>query len=160
MVKSSKPTRPVEVFFSYSHKDEDLQNELSKHLAMLKRQRVITAWHDRRIGAGKEWENEIDERLNSADIILLLISSDFLASDYCYDVEVTTAMKRHNDGEARVIPVILRHVDWKGAPFGKLQALPRDAKPVTDWQNRDQAFLDIAQGIRAAAEELAFSQIQ
>ena len=90
----------VEVFFSYSHKDEELRDELSKHLAMLKRQNVITAWHDRRIGAGKEWENEIDEHLNTADIILLLISSDFLASDYCYDVEMKTAMRRHDDGEA------------------------------------------------------------
>ena len=86
--------------------------------------------------------------------------SDFLASDYCYDVEVKRAMERHDAGEARVIPVILRPVDWKGAPFGKLQALPRDARPVTEWPNRDQAFLDIAQGIRAAAEELAFSQIK
>jgi len=148
----------VEVFFSYSHKDEELRDELSKHLAMLKRQTVITAWHDRRIGAGKEWENEIDEHLNSADIILLLISSDFLASDYCYDVEMKTAMRRHDDGEARVIPVILRPVDWKGARFGKLQSLPRDARPVTEWPNRDEAFLNVAQGIRVAAEELAVNQ--
>src|SRR5262245_1761966 len=160
MAMSSKPTRAVEVFFSYSHKDEDLQNELSKHLALLKRQRVITAWHDRRIGAGKEWKNEIDEHLNTADIILLRVSSDFLASDYCYDVEVETAMKRHEDGEARVIPVILRPVDLKGAPFGKLQALPKDARPVTDWPNRDEAFLNVAQGIRVAAEELVLSQIK
>jgi len=160
MAKSSKPTRAVEVFFSYSHKDEELRDELSKHLAMLMRQRVIAAWHDRRIGAGKEWQNEIDERLNTADIILLLISSDFLASDYCYDVEVKTAMKRHDDGEARVIPVILRPVDWKGAPFGKLQSLPKDARPVTDWPNRDKAFENVAQGIRVAAEELVLSQIK
>jgi hypothetical protein len=159
MAEVSTPARAVEVFFSYSHKDEDFRDELSKHLALLKRQRVITAWHDRRIGAGKEWENEIDERLNTADIILLLISSDFLASDYCYDVEAQAAMKRHDEGDARVIPVILRPVDLKGAPFGKLQALPRDARPVTDWPNRDQAFLNVAQGIRAAAEELAISQI-
>ncbi|MGH9841212.1 MAG: toll/interleukin-1 receptor domain-containing protein [Blastocatellia bacterium] len=160
MAESSKPTRAVEVFFSYSHKDEDLRDELSKHLALLKRQRVITDWHDRRIGAGKEWENEIDEHLNTADIILLLVSSDFLASDYCYDVEVKTAMKRHDDGEARVIPVILRHVDLKGALFRNLQALPRDARPVTDWPNRDEAFLNVAQGIRVAAEELVLSQIR
>jgi formylglycine-generating enzyme required for sulfatase activity len=154
MAESSKPTRAVEVFFSYSHKDEDLRDELSKHLALMKRQRVITAWHDRKIGAGTEWENEIDEHLNTADIILLLISSDFLASDYCYDIEVKTAMKRHDEGEARVIPVILRPVDLKGALFGKLQALPKEARPVTDWPNRDQAFLNVAQSIRAAIEEL------
>src|SRR5262245_40847971 len=157
MAEPSKPTKSVEVFFSYSHKDEDLRDELSKRLAMLKRQNVITAWHDRRIGAGKEWENEIDEYLNTADIILLLISSDFLASDYCYDTEVKTAMKRHDAGEARVIPVVLRPVDWKGAPFGKLQSLPKDTRPVTDWPNRDKAFENIAQGIRVATEELVIS---
>ncbi len=160
MAESSKPTSAIEVFFSYSHKDEDLRDELSKHLAMLKRKHVITDWHDRRIGAGKEWEQEIDERLNTADIILLLISSDFLASDYCYDIEVKTAMRRHDDGEARVIPVILRPVDWKGAPFGKLQSLPKDARPVTDWPNRDEAFRNVAQGIRVEAEELAVNQIK
>jgi len=160
MSETSKPAKSIEVFFSYSHKDEELRDQLSNHLSTLKRKQFITAWHDRRIGAGAEWANEIDERLDAADIILLLISSDFLASDYCYDIEVKRAMERHDVGEARVIPVILRPVDWKGAPFGKLQALPRDARPVTEWPNRDQAFLDIAQGIRAAAEELAFSRHQ
>jgi tetratricopeptide (TPR) repeat protein len=160
MAETSKPAKAIEVFFSYSHKDEELRDQLSNHLSTLKRKQFITAWHDRRIGAGKEWANEIDERLDQADIILLLISSDFLASDYCYDVEVKRAMERHEAGEARVIPIILRPVDWKGTPFGKLQALPRDARPVTEWPNRDQAFLDVAQGIRAAAEELAFSQIK
>jgi hypothetical protein len=149
-----KPAKSIEVFFSYSHKDEELRDELEKHLSILKRQGVITGWHDRRIGAGREWAGEIDTHLNTADVILLLISSDFLASDYCYDVEMKRAMERHEAGEARVIPVILRPVDWKGAPFGKLQALPTDAKPVTEWPNRDGAFLNVAQGIRAAVEEL------
>jgi predicted RecA/RadA family phage recombinase len=147
--------KPIEVFFSYSHKDEELRDELEKHLSILRRQGVITGWHDRRIGAGKEWEGEIDEHLNTADVILLLISADFLASDYCYDKEMRRALERHDAGEARVIPVILRPVDWEGASFGKLQALPKDAKPVTDWPNRDKAFLDIARGIRTAVEELA-----
>ena len=152
---SVKPAKAIEVFFSYSHKDEELRDQLEKHLSILKRQGVITGWHDRRIGAGREWEGEIDKHLNTADVILLLISADFLASDYCYDVEMKRAMERHEAGETRVIPVILRPVDWKGAPFGKLQALPKDAKPVTSWPNRDEAFTDVAQGIRAAVEELA-----
>ena len=127
---------------------------LENHLAILKRQGVITGWHDRRIGAGEEWEGKIDAHLNSARVILLLISADFIASDYCYDVELKQAMERHEAGEARVIPVILRPVDWKGAPFGKLQALPKDAKPVTTWANRDEAFVDVARGIRAVVKEL------
>jgi tetratricopeptide (TPR) repeat protein len=159
MAETLKPSKSIEVFFSYSHKDEELRNELSNHLATLRRQHVITEWHDRKIGAGKEWQGQIDQHLNTADIVLFLVSSDFLASDYCYDIEISTAMKRHEAGEATVIPVILRPVDWKGAPFAKLQALPKDAKPVTEWSNRDQAFLNVSQGIRAAIEELLISQI-
>jgi TIR domain/CHAT domain len=151
---SVSPTIPIEVFFSYAHEDEELKNELVKHLSILKRQGVITAWHDREITAGTEWAGEIDRHLNTAHIILLLISSDFLASDYCYDIELAQAMERHATGEACVIPVILREVDWKGAVFGKLQALPKNADPVANWVNRDQAFADVARGIRKAVEEL------
>jgi len=145
----------IEVFFSYSHNDEELRDQLSKHLAMLKREHVITAWHDRKIQPGEEWEQQIDQHLNTAEVILLLVSSDFLSSGYCYDIEVKRAMERHQAGEARVIPVILRPSDWKSAPFAKLQVLPKDSKPVTSWPNRDEAFLDIAQGIRNALQELA-----
>jgi len=148
------PDKPVELFYSYSHKDGGLRNELENHLSILRREKVIAGWHDRKIGAGKEWKGQIDAHLNSAAVILLLISADFLASDYCYDVEMTPALERHEAGEARVIPVILRAVDWKGAPFGKLQCLPTDAKPVTSSMNRDEAFRDVAQGIRKAVEEL------
>jgi hypothetical protein len=152
MLMSAKPAKAIEVFYSYSHKDEDLRDELEKHLSILKHQGVIQSWHDRRIGAGREWEGEIDKHLNTAHVILLLISADFLASDYCYEVEMKQAMERHEAGEVCVIPVILRPVDWRGAPFGKLQALPKDAKPVTSWPDLDEAFLNVAQGIRAAAE--------
>lgn len=144
----------IEVFFSYAHEDKDLRDKLAKHLKILERQQVITAWHDRRISGGKEWAGQIDSHLNTAGIILLLVSSDFLASDYCYDIELQRAMQRHEAGEARVIPVILREVDWHGASFGKLQALPNDARPVTSWTNEDQAFTEIAKGIRTVVEEL------
>ena len=144
----------IEIFYSYSHEDEELRDKLEKHLGILKRQGVITGWHDRKIGAGREWKGAIDENLNTAQVILLLISADFLASDYCYDVELKYAMERHGSGEARVIPVILRAVDWRGAPFNCLQALPRDAKPVASWSNLDEAFSDVAQGIRRVVEEL------
>jgi len=152
---SVKPAKPIEIFYSYAHEDEELRDELEKHLSILKRKGVIQGWHDRRIGAGREWEDEIDTHLNTAHVILLLISADFLASDYCYDVEMKRAMERHQAGEARVIPVILRPCDWEDALFGKLQALPMDAQPITSWPNRDEAFLDVARGIRGAVEELA-----
>lgn len=144
----------VEIFYSYSHGDQKLRGELDKHLAILRRQGLIRGWHDRQIEAGSEWANQIDERLNAADIILLLVSADFLASDYCYSVEMERALQRHEAGEARVIPIILRPCDWTNAPFSKLQALPRDTKPVTAWPSRDEAFLNVAKGIRAVVEAM------
>jgi hypothetical protein len=148
----------VKVFFSYSHKDEALRDELATHLSMMKRQGVIEAWHDREISAGSEWANAIDENLEVADIILLLVSANFLASDYCYDKEMTRAMERHETREARVIPIILKPADWNGAPFSKLQALPKNAKPITTWPDQDEAFLNVAQGIRRVVEDIAKSK--
>ena len=152
---SRRRKRPIECFYSYAHADEELRKELEKHLSILKRQEVITNWHDRKIEPGKEWNREIDEHLQTADIILLLISTDFLASDYCYDIEMKRAMERQEAKEARVIPVILRPVDWEKAPFAKLQALPRDAKAVTLWNNEDEAFSNIAAGIQKTVEQLS-----
>ena len=118
--------------------------------------RMPDGWSDdRKIGAGTEWKAQIDNHLNSAHLIFLLISADFVASDYCYDVEMKRAMERHDAGEARVIPIILKPCDWHNGPFGKLQALPKDGRAVTDWSNRDKAFTDVAKGIRAAVAELA-----
>jgi hypothetical protein len=150
-LSSAPSTRPLNIFYSYSHKDETLRDQLEKHLAILQRQGIISSWHDRAIQAGTEWEHDIDEHLESADIILLLVSADFIASDYCWGIEVKRAMERHSSGTARVIPIVLRAIDWSGAPFSKLQALPKDAKPVTSWLNQDEAFADIARGIRQVA---------
>lgn len=145
------------VFFSYSHKDEALRDQLEIQLAMLKRQGIIETWHDRRIVAGQELDGAISDELLRADIVLLLVSPDFLASDYCYDREMGVAMERHEKGEAVVIPVILRPCDWHPAPFGKLRATPNDAKPVTQWPDRDLAMLDVVKDIRKAAERFAKS---
>src|SRR5437660_849909 len=109
-------TKAVEVFYSYAHKDEDLRNELDKHLKSLQRQGFITLWHDRKIVAGTEWAHTIDDHLTNASIILLLISPDFMASDYCYDIEMKHALEQHYTNNVRVIPIILRPVDWRGAP--------------------------------------------
>jgi len=146
---------PIEVFISFSHRDDDLREELITHLANLKRQGKITAWHDRAIEAGEEWEAQIKGNLESARIILLLVSPPFMASDYCYDIEMQRAIERHDMGTARVIPIILRPCDWRGSPFSKLQILPKDGKPVTQWGDRDTAFVDVVQGIRRAVETLS-----
>jgi len=143
------------VFFSYSHKDEDLRDQLETQLAALKRQGVIETWHDRRIGAGEELHYAIDDRINSCDVILLLVSPDFIASDYCYDVEMRRAMKRHEEGSATVIPVILRACDWHGLPFGRLNAVPKDGRPVKSLPDIDEAFLQVAKAVRTVAEKSA-----
>lgn len=140
------------LFFSYSHADEALRDMLEKHLTMLKRQGLIETWHDRRIPAGNHIDHSISRELEAADVILLLVSPDFLASSYCYDVEMQRAMERHSAGLARVIPVILRRCDWQGAPFGKLLATPQDAKPVKSFPDLDEAFFQVTQAIRAALE--------
>lgn len=145
------------VFFSYCHADEALRDQLEKQLSMLKRQRVIETWHDRRIGAGQEIDAAIDDHINSDEIILLLVSPDFIASDYCYNIEMARAMERHAAKEAIVIPVILRPCDWHHAPFGKLLGTPQDGKPVTLWPNQDEAFLQVAKEVRKAAERCSLS---
>jgi len=144
----------LSVFFSYSHKDEILRDELADHLATLKRNGEISAWHDRMIAAGSDWAKAIDDNLMTADVILLLISSSFLASDYCSDIELNQAIARHNSGEARIIPIILRPCDWEGSLFGRLQALPKNAKPITKWDNKDEAFTDVVKGIKLAIAEM------
>ena len=146
---------PIEIFCSYAHEDEPLQQELKKHLSALQRQGRISLWHDRLIAPGTDWAQAIDHHLNSASVILLLISSDFLASDYCYGIEMQYALARQQAGEARVIPILLRPADWAGTPFAYLQVLPTDAKPITSWSNRDEAFADVAAGIRRAIEDLS-----
>ena len=153
------PSKTIEVFYSYASQDELLRDKLEKHLSILKRQGLISSWHNREIHPGREWAEEIDAHLNTAHIILLLISSDFLASDYCYDIEMKRALERHRAKEAHVIPIILRPVDWRGASFEHLQALPIDGEPVTSWRNRDQAFLNIAQGIRKVVKELTSESV-
>jgi len=145
----------IELFYSYSHKDEALKDQLAQSSEQSEAPGgVIREWHDRKIGSGTEWVKEIDEHLNSAEVILLLISSDFIASEYCHEIEMKRAMERHESGEARVIPVILRSVDWSGLIFSKLQAAPKDGAPVTKWADRDEAFMNVAQAIRAAVAEL------
>jgi tetratricopeptide (TPR) repeat protein len=146
---------PVEVFCSYAHEDEAWLHELEIHLSLLKRQGLISLWHDRLISPGTDWAQAIDSRLEMASVILLLVSADFFASEYCFGIEMQRALERQEVGEARVIPILVRPVDWATAPIAHLQALPTDAKPLTMWENKDTALADITAGLRRViAEEL------
>jgi TIR domain len=147
----------IEIFCCYAREDQDLMKNLRKHLKPLERRNLIRVWSDTDIDAGDTWEEEIKKHLDTAHIILLLISPDFMASDYCYSTEMEQAMQRHAQKEARVIPIILRPTAWKGAPFDKLQVLPSNAKPVTDrrsWQDADEALNDVIQHIDPIVIEL------
>jgi len=149
--------KALTVFISYSHRDEVWRRRLDQHLSTLKHMGIIHSWHDREIVAGDDFGGAVDRYLNLADLILLLISPDFLGSDYCYHKEMTRALERHQRQEAHVIPVIVRPCDWEKAPFSHLQAVPKDGKAITLWANKDQALMDAAKSIRRAAEELSAS---
>ena len=149
----SESQRPIELFYSYAQPDEALREEIEKHLSHLVQQRQITPWYQHKILPGTYSVQEIDRHLNTAQIILLLISSDFLASDYCYRTETQRAIERHKAQSACVIPILLRPVDWEGTPFAELEPLPSNRKPITSWSNQDEALRDVALGIRRALEK-------
>jgi hypothetical protein len=144
----------IDVFIAYARKDRELCVELGKHLSVLKRQGIINAWFDGDIIEGTEWEPELFEHLHNAKVILLLISPDFVASDFCYDFEMKKALERHDAKEARVIPIILRPVAWQSLPFAKLQLVPDSGRPVTQWSNADAAFLDVVKRIKRSISDL------
>lgn len=140
--------RTARVFISYSHKDERYKNTVESHLKVLQRLGLVEIWHDRRIGAGDEWRGAIDRNLEEADIVLLLISADFLASDYCNDVELEIALRRRTEGACQVIPIIVRDCNWNRDPrLRELQALPTDGRAVTTWSNQDTAWRTVSRGI-------------
>lgn len=146
--------RPLQVFVLHSRKDASFREELEARLAQLVREGLIEYWHEQMIEAGQEWKGTIDHKLTGSEIVLLLVSGDFLASEYSHDVEMIRALAKHEAGQARVIPVILRPVDWNGAPFGKLPSLPRDGRPATTRRHRDEVWREVAEEIRRAVEEL------
>lgn len=160
MDTEQQTTKPISILFSYTREDEVLRDKIENHLSTLKRKERIVCWHDRHIHAGNTWSLEISSHLDTSDIILLLISADFLASDYCNQVEVKRAMERHTKGEVCVIPVILRQVDWHDEDFAAFQALPQDAKPVTEWTDEDAALSSIAKGIKKAVQDLETARRQ
>ncbi|HVB21134.1 MAG TPA: toll/interleukin-1 receptor domain-containing protein [Ktedonobacteraceae bacterium] len=147
---------PVKIFFCYAHEDEALLSQLKAHLKPLQRSGLISFWYDRDISAGTEWEREILDQLNTAQIILLLISPHFMSSEYCYGIELKRAMERKKRGEVQVIPIILEYVYWQIEPLSELQALPTDAKPIkgSGWHNENEALLDVTNGVRFVVEEI------
>jgi hypothetical protein len=155
-MKSLDTALLLNIFFAYSRVDSSYRERLDKHLSGLKRKEYINTWYDGKIEPGKEWEKEIDNQLSRADIILLLVSADFIASDYCYEHEMRKAISRHEKGDAVIVPVLLHPCDWHDTPFAKIQALPQNGKPISDtyWHSAETAFSEIALRIKEVVERL------
>jgi hypothetical protein len=163
-VEPMPPPQAVKIFCSYAHKDEPLREALDPHLALLRRQGVATFWSDKEIYAGSDWASQIDQNLRTANVILLLLSANFINSNYCFDVELRHAAERHLRREAVLVPVVLQPCNWErvrldcgGGEFdlSKVQALPAGARPVTKWRNRQEAFDNIAAGVSKVVEQLS-----
>ena len=155
-----KSTEVVKIFYCYARKDRNLRDELEKHLFVLKHQGKIRSWHDREILPGASWEHEVDAQLGLADIVLLLISPDFIASNYCYGIEMQRALERHSQGDVYIIPILLRPCYWEETPISQLQLLPTGEKAITSWQNRDEAFKNVTRGIVRVVDRLLINPSQ
>jgi hypothetical protein len=153
------PPRPAQVFFSYAPEDRDLRDALIKHLALMRREGLLRAWHDEMIPPGAPFRPALEQQIDAADLILLLVSADYSASDECFERQMLRALARRERGEAHVVPILLRPCDWESAPFAELTPLPKNREPVTRWPDRDEAFMDIAAGIRRALAPAAGPEV-
>ena len=146
----------MKVFISYSHRDENALNDLHTHLAMLRRESLIDQWYDRKILPGDRIDREIEENLESCNLFLALVSPDFLNSNYCYETEMQRAIEKHEQGDMRVIPLIIEPCDWKSSPLSQFKSLPKDGKPVSEWNNPNSAYLDIVTELRRIVRDEQF----
>jgi replicative DNA helicase len=148
------PGGPCRVFISYARTDERYRKRLAVHLVPLVRAGIIDVWSDRTIAAGADWEGDIRRALATADIVLLLVTPNFVASVHCFERELPEAMRRHAEGGLCILPVLVKSVDLVNLPIGKFQGLPTDLRPISAWRDADDAWLQVAQGVRKAAEEI------
>lgn len=140
----------VKVFISYSHKDKEYKDELESHLSMMIRNGEIDQWNDKMIEPGEKWDESINESLDKAELLIFLVSSDFLNSEYCYGIETARSIAKHHENKATIIPVIIRHCDWQSSKLAQFQVLPLGGKPVREFEDRDKAFLQVVDGIKVA----------
>src|SRR3981081_3174650 len=153
-----KERTQLHIFYCYAHEDRAFRESLDSHLTEFKRQHLLTTWSDREIRAGEEWKTVIDTYLQEADIILCLVSPDFLASDYCYERGMQKALARHKEGAARVLPILIRPTYWENTPLSELKMLPSGALPVILWPNPDTAWVNIIKkGILPTIQELSLA---
>ncbi len=145
---------PVRMFLSYARQDRELVQELKNHLTSLLLSGRLSVWGEREIQPGVDWAQVADARLDTADLVLLLVSADLLGSGYATGSEIMQVLERHRERKVSFIPLILRPVDWGDLPFASLQVVPRNARPVTAWESRDAAWYDVIQAIRRIVQML------
>lgn len=150
----------AKIFYCYSDNDQGLRDQLGKHLSSLKRSGIVSILSDRNIQKGSSWKDETDQSIKNADILLLLVSPDFIASEYCYSSEMKEALKRHEQGTVRVIPILIRPTDIGHSPLSHLQALPENGQAIAGWRDQDEALSKVAQGIRKAVLEISSNPSQ
>lgn len=152
----SETDNRLTIFISYSHKDEEIKDALLNHLKPLKHLGLIKTWHDNKIVAGREIDSEISENLRNSDIVLFLISIDFINSKYCYDIEMDKALELKGEKQLEIIPIIVRNCVWRHdkMQISKLKALPKDGKAISAWADRDEALTNVSIGIKEAAEKI------
>lgn len=153
-VSVGKGKKPIKLFYSYAHEDEKMRDKMEKHLSLLRREGLIKEWHDKKIMPGVSFDDQIDENLKKADVILLMVSQSFMDSDYCFSIEMNFALEQEKKKAARVVPIILRTCDWESAPFAKLKALPKDGKAITKWRSQDDGYTNVAKELRLLIESL------
>lgn len=148
--------KSINVFIAYSRKDKEFKDRIYKHLSVLERNKMIKNWYDGLISPGQEWDKKVSEALKKSKIVLLLISANFIASDYCFDRELKKALKRHKSGKSVVIPIILRKCLWKDTPIGNLQVVPKDGIPIDNpiWHNEDEGYYDVVSKIKGVAQNI------
>ena len=144
----------VRLFISYAHEDESYLKDFEKHLIPLREAGLVTEWHDRKIRAGQKWNEEIQSKLESAEIFIFMLSNDFMGSEYSKKVELNIARKKQKEGKATIIPMLIRPVDWEETVFGDFQAIPTDANPVSEWKSRDAAFVNVIKHLREICKEM------
>lgn len=138
----------MKAFISYSHRDSEMLDMLHKHLAQLQRDDIISSWTDRDILAGSSVDQNIFSILEASDLFIALLSPDYIASKYCYEKEFQKALEMQEEGNLVIVPIILEPCDWLSTPFKEFKALPKDAKEISAWENKNTAFLDVIQNIR------------
>ena len=150
---ATKPKQPISIYLSYAKKDEALKLEFEDYLAIMQQNGLISGWVERQVQSGIDWSQIIDPRLLTADLVLLLVSPALLASGYCSGAEIRKAFERSKTNGTRVIPINLHYVNLKGSPFEAIVSIPRNARPVSSWPDRSEAWRNIDTEIRIVIEQ-------